>query len=70
MSLFYVCIYKFDLTLRMLPEAHKNKGLQFTMQVLYWFIFVSQRTSIYECKVGGIIQKVVKTKQAYRFDNT
>ena len=50
--------------LHMLPEAHKNRGLQSTMQVLYWFIFVSQGTYIYECKIGGIIQKVVKTKQA------
>ena len=70
MSLFHVCIYKFDLMLHMLPEAYKNRGLQSTMQVLNWFIFVSQRTSIYECKIGGTIQKVVKTKQAYRFNCT
>ena len=25
MSLFHVCIYKFDLMLHMLPEAHKNR---------------------------------------------
>ena len=68
MSLFHVCIYKFDLMLHMLPEAHKNGGLQSTMQVLYWLIFVSQGTSIYECKIGGIIRKVVKTKQAYIFN--
>ena len=57
MSLFHVCIYKFDLMLHMLPEAHKNRDLQSTMQVLVHF--VSQGTSFYECKMGGIIQKVV-----------
>ena len=57
MSLFHVCIYKFDLMLHMLPEAHKNRGLRSTMQVLVHFM--SQGTSFYECKVGGIIQKVV-----------
>ena len=56
MSLFHVCIYKFDLMLHMLPEAHKNRGLQSTMQVL---VFVSQGTSFYECKIGGIVQNVV-----------
>ena len=57
MSLFHVCIYKFDFMLHMLPEAHKNRGLQSTKQVLVHF--VSQGTSFYECKIGGIIQKVV-----------
>ena len=33
----YVCIYKFDLMLHMLPEAHNNRGLQSTMQVLVHF---------------------------------
>ena len=37
MSLCHVCINKFDLILHMLPEAHKNRGLQFTMQVLVHF---------------------------------
>ena len=37
MSLFHVCIYKFDLMLHMLPEAHKNRGLQSTMQVFVHF---------------------------------
>ena len=37
MYLFHVCIYKFDLMLHMLPEAHKNRGLQSTMQVLVHF---------------------------------
>ena len=37
MSLFHVCIYKFDLMLHMLLEAHKNRGLQSTMQVLVYF---------------------------------
>ena len=37
MSLFHVCIYKFDLMLHMLPEAHKNRGLQSTMQFLVHF---------------------------------
>ena len=31
----------------------------FNPQSKYWFIFVSQGTSFYECKIGGIIQKVV-----------
>ena len=31
----------------------------FNPQCKYWFIFVSQGTSFYECKIGGIIQKVV-----------
>ena len=55
--------------LHMLPEAHKNRGLQSTMQVLV--NFVSQGTFFYECKIGGIIQKLFvkdKTKQAYRFN--
>ena len=69
MSLFHICIYKFDLMLHMLPEAHKNRGLQSTMQVLVYF--VSQGTSFYECKKGGIIQKVVsllKIKQNRHVD--
>ena len=37
MSLFHVCIYKFDLMLHMLSEAQKNRGLQSTMQVLVHF---------------------------------
>ena len=37
MILFHVCICKFDLMLHMLPEAHKNRGLQSTMQVLVHF---------------------------------
>ena len=57
MSLFHVCIYKFGLMLHMLPEAHKNRVLQSTMQVFVHF--VSQGTSFYKCKIGGIIQKVV-----------
>ena len=31
----------------------------FSPQCKYWSIFVSQGTSFYECKIGGIIQKVV-----------
>ena len=31
----------------------------FNPQSKYWLIFVSQGTSFYECKIGGIIQKVV-----------
>ena len=31
----------------------------FNPQCKYWFIFVSQETSFYECKIGGVIQKVV-----------
>ena len=37
MSLFHECIFKFDLMLHMLPEAHKNRGFQYTMQVLAHF---------------------------------
>ena len=69
MSLFHVCIYKFDLMLHMLPEAHKNRGLQSTMQVLVHFL--SQGTSFEECKIGGIILKVVslvKIKQNTHID--
>ena len=43
--------------LHMLPEAHENRVLQSTMQVFVHF--VSQGTSFYECRIGGIIQKVV-----------
>ena len=57
MSLFHVCIYKFELMLHMLPEAHKNRGLQSTMQVLVHFCVTGN--FFYECKIGGIIQKVV-----------
>ena len=60
MSLFHVCIFSFDLMLHMLPEAHKNRGLQSTMQVhVLLHFFLSQGTSFYECKIGGIILKVV-----------
>ena len=37
MALFHVYIYKFDLLLHMLSGAHKNRGLQSTMQVLIHF---------------------------------
>ena len=60
MSLFHVCICKFDLMLHMLPGAHK-----------YWLMTVSQGTSFYECKIGGIIQKAVswlKIKQNRHID--
>ena len=43
----------------------------FNPQCKYWFIFVSQGTSFYECKIGGIIQKVVsllKIKQNGHID--
>ena len=69
MSLFRICIYKFDLILHMLPGTHKNRCLQSTMQVLVQF--VSQGISFYECKIGGIIQKVVsllKIKQNRHID--
>ena len=57
MSLFHVCLFSFDLMLHMLPEAHKNRGFQFTIQVLVHFL--SQGISFNECKIGGIILKVV-----------
>ena len=43
----------------------------FNPQCRHWFIFVSQGTSFYECKIGGIIQKVVsllKIKQNRHID--
>ena len=43
----------------------------FNPQCKYWFIFVSQGTSFHECKIGGIIQKVVsllKIKQNRHID--
>ena len=43
----------------------------FNPQCKYWFIFVSQGTSFYECKIGGIIQKEVsllKVKQNMHID--
>ena len=55
-SLFHVCIYKFDLMLHMLHEAHKNRGLQSTMQLLVHFCV---KGNFSECKIGGTIQKVV-----------
>ena len=57
MSLFHVCIFSFDLMLNMLPEAHKNRGLESKMQVLVQF-FVTGNL-FYECKIGDIILKVV-----------
>ena len=58
MSLFHVCIYKFDLMLHniMLPEAHKNRGLISTRQVLVHFCV---KGNFSECKIGGTFQKVV-----------
>ena len=55
MSLFHECIFKFDLMLHILPEAHKNRGLQSTMQVLVHFCV---KGNFSECKIGGTIQKV------------
>ena len=69
MSLFHVCIYKFDLMLHMLPGAHKNRGYQSTMQVLVHFCVTGN--FFYECKINGIIQKVVpllKMKQNRHID--
>ena len=43
----------------------------FNSQCKYWLIFMSQGTSFYECKIGGIIQKVVsmyKIKQNMHID--
>ena len=43
----------------------------FNPECKYWFIFVSQGTSFKECKIGGIIQKVVpllKKKQNRHID--
>ena len=43
----------------------------FNPQCKYCFIFVSQETSFYECKIGGIIQKVfslLKIKQNRHID--
>ena len=43
----------------------------FSQQCKYWSIFVSQGTSFDECKIGGIIQKVVpllKIKQNRHID--
>ena len=51
------CIYKFDLMLHMLPEAHKNRGLQSTMQVLVHFCV--QGTSFYECNQYEITYRMV-----------
>ena len=65
----YIYIYKFDLMLHMLPVAHKNRGLQSTVQVLVHFCVTG--TSFHECKIGDIIQKVVsllKIKQNRHLD--
>ena len=42
----------------------------FNPQCKYWFIFVSQGTSFYECKIGGIQKKVslLKMKQNRHID--
>ena len=55
-SLFHVCINKFDLMVHMLPEAHKIRGLQSTVQVLVHFCV---KGSFSECKIDGTNQKVV-----------
>ena len=62
-------VYISFLMLHMLPKAHKNRGLQSTMQVLVHFCATGN--FFYECKIGGIIQKVVsllKIKQNMHID--
>ena len=72
MSLFHVCIYKVDLVLHMLPEAHKNRCLQSTMQVLVHFcgtgnfFFMMQNRCRHHSKGSFFVKD--KTKQAYRFN--
>ena len=55
--------------LHMLPGAHKNRGYQSTMQVFVHFCVAGN--FFYECKINGIIQKVVpllKIKQNRHID--
>ena len=55
--------------LHMLPEAQKKRGLQSTMHVLVHICVTGN--FFYECKIGGIIQKVVsllKIKQNRHID--
>ena len=49
LTLYYICYLRLTRT-----EVFNPQGK-------YWFIFVSQGTSFYECKIGGIIQKVVSS---------
>ena len=58
LSLFHVYIY-ISLTLCYICYLGLIRTEVFHPQCKYWFIFVSQGTSFYECKIGGIIQKVV-----------
>ena len=69
MSLFHVCIYKFDLCY--ICYLRLTRTEVYSPQCKYWFIFVPQGTSFYECTIGGIIQKVVsllKIKQNRHID--
>ena len=69
MSLFHVCIL--SLTLGYICYLRLIRTEVFNPQYKYWFIFVSQGTSFYECKIGGIIQKAVsllKIKQNRHID--
>ena len=62
----YIC-----LTLCYICYLRLTRTEVFNPQCKYWFIFVSQGTSFYECKIGGIIQKVVsllKIKQNRHID--
>ena len=60
-----------SLTLCYIYYLEPTRTEVFNPQCKYWFIFVSQGTSFYECKIGGIIQKVVsllKIKQNRHID--
>ena len=60
-----------NLTLCYICYLRLTRTEVFNPQCKFWFIFVSQGTSFYGCKIGGIIQKVVsllKIKQNRHID--
>ena len=64
-------MYYISLTLCYICYLGLTRTEVFNPQCKYWFIFASQGTSFYECKIGGIIQKVVsllKIKQNRHID--
>ena len=56
--LYFIYVY-ISLTLCYICYLRLTRTEVFNPQCKYLFIFVPQGTSIYECKIGGIIQKVV-----------
>ena len=64
-------MYILSLTLCYICYLGLTRTEAFSPHCKYWFFFVSQGTSFYECKIGDIIQKAVswlKIKQNRHID--